>query len=110
MRSVTSPGFSALQKRIPTRMESSEASTVFIRRRKSAVCVDRQWQAQGETVAESHSHSSLDYFNGMFLPGFLWPIILICLVHSLYLVYLRILLCNRMCLLAKMDSSAEGYG
>ena len=36
---------------------------------------------------------SLNYFCGLFLPGFLWPIILICLVHSSYLVYLRILPC-----------------
>ena len=36
-----SPGPSALQKRIPTKMESSETSKVFIRREKSTVHVDR---------------------------------------------------------------------
>ena len=34
---------------------------------------------------------SLNYFYGAFLPGFLWPIILTCLVNSPYLVYFRIL-------------------
>ena len=32
-------------------------------------------------------------FYGAFLPSFLWPLILICLVHSPSLVYLRILPC-----------------
>ena len=47
-------------------------------------------QTQGERGAESQPHGSLNYFYGTFLPGFLWPVILICLVHCLYLVYLRI--------------------
>lgn len=42
------------------------------------------------------------------LPGFLWPIVLLCLVLSLYLVYLRVLPCVH--LLAKMDSREEAYG
>ena len=37
------------------------------------------------------NHSSLNDFYGTFLPGFLWPIILIYLVLNPYLVYLRIL-------------------
>ena len=58
-------------------------------------------------VAESHPHGSLNYVYGVFLPGFLCPIILICLVHSLYLVYLRILPCVRTRLLAKMDPTEK---
>ena len=36
--------------------------------------------------------------------------ILLCLVLSPYLVYLRVLACVRAHLLAKMDSSEEAYG
>ena len=35
---------------------------------------------------ELRSHGSLNYFLGAFLPGFIWPVILICLVLSLYSV------------------------
>ena len=45
-----------------------------------------------ETESESHLHGSLNYFYGTFHLVFLWLIILICLVHSPHLVYLRILL------------------
>ena len=38
---------------------------------------------------------------GAFLPGFLWPIILLCLVLSLYLVYFRVLPSVRACLVAQ---------
>ena len=31
-------------------------------------------------------------------------------LFTVYLVYLSILLCDSMCLLANMDPSAEGYG
>ena len=79
-------------------------------KRVQCVWTDTQADSGRETVAELHPHSILNYFNGMLLLVFLWPIILICLVHSLYLVYLRILLCDSMCLLANMDPSAEGYG
>ena len=47
---------------------------------------------------------------GAFIPGFLWLFILICLVQSPYLVYLRILPCVYMPLLAKVDSSEEECG
>ena len=40
----------------------------------------------------------------------LWPIILICLILSLYLVYLRISPRVRAHLLAKMGSTEEAYG
>ena len=46
---------------------------------------------------------------GAFLPGCLWPVILLCLVLSPYLVYLRILSCVCTHLSAKMDSSKETY-
>ena len=63
-----------------------------------------------ETESESHLHGSLNYFYGTFHLVFLWLIILICLVHSSYLMYLRILPCVRTQLLAKMDSTTKAYG
>ena len=68
--------------------ESSETSKLF-NRKKSTVCVDRY--TSGLRVTASHPHYSLNYFYGTFLPDFLWPVILICLVHSPYLVNLKIL-------------------
>ena len=59
---------------------------------------------------ELRPHGTLKHFYGAFLLGFLWPITLLCLVLSLYLVYLRVLPCVHMHLLAKMDSSEEAYG
>ena len=41
---------------------------------------------------------------GAFLPGFLWPVIVICLLHSPYLVYLGIPPCGHLHLFTKMDS------
>ena len=82
-------GPSILQERISTKMESSETSKVFIKREKSIVCVERHTGRFRKRVAESHG--SLNYFYEVFLLGFLWPIILVCLVLSPYLVYLRIL-------------------
>ena len=71
-----SPGPSALQKRIPTKMESSETSKVFIKREKiRTVCVDRYMGRLRRRVPESHSHSGLNYFHRAFLLGFFWPII-----------------------------------
>ena len=63
-----------------------------------------------DSERESHPRDSLNHLYGVFLLGFLWPIISICLVLSLYLVYLRIL--PRVCahLSAKMDSREEVYG
>ena len=71
-----SPGPSALQKRIPTKMETSETSEVFIKREKiRTVCVDRCTGRLRRRVPESHSHSGLNYFYRAFLLGFLWPVI-----------------------------------
>ena len=50
---------------------------------------------------------SLNYLYGVFLLGFLWPVILICLVHSPYLADLKIFECVHTHLLAKVDSTAE---
>ena len=52
---------------------------------------------------------SLNHVYGLFLPVFLWPIILIYLVHSLYLVYLKILPCVCMHLFAKVSGYNAGY-
>ena len=75
-------------KRIPARTESSETSTVFIRKKKkqSTVLV----RVGSERVAPSWQFKSLIWGISS---GFLWPIILICLVQSPYLVYLRVLPC-----------------
>ena len=59
-------------------------------------------------VPELNPPSSLCHLFGVFLPVFLWPIILMCLVHSSYLVYLRILPCMCTHLLAKMGSTTYG--
>ena len=61
-------------------------------------------------ILESHLCSSLNYLYGAFLLGFLWPLSLICLVQSPYLVYLRIPPCVHMHLLAKKDSTEEVCG
>lgn len=45
---------------------------------------------------------------GAFLPGLLWPILLL-LVMNQYLVFLRILPLVHVHLLPKMDSSKEAY-
>ena len=58
---------------------------------------------------QSCPYSSLNNLYGAFLPGFLWSIILLCLVLSQYLVYLRALPHVHAHLLAKMDFSKEAY-
>ena len=75
----------------------------------STVCVDRH-TGRLQRVAESHPHGSMNYFYGVISSGFFWPVILICLVHSLYLVYLRILPCMSTHLLAKMTSTKKADG
>ena len=61
-------------------------------------------------VPELHPRGSVNYVCGAFLLVFLRPIILICLVHSLYLVYLRILSCVRMHLSVKTDATEKLSG
>ena len=93
-------------------MESSEASKVVMKRRKSAVRVGRHTgRLRGQVPGLlSQSRGSLSNFYGALLPGFLWPIILTCLVHSSYLVHVRILPCVRTSLLAKMDPTLKVSG
>ena len=59
---------------------------------------------------ESYPRGSLNHLYGALLLGFLWPIVLLCLVLSPYLVHLRLLPCVRLHLLATMNSSEEAYG
>ena len=103
------PGSSALQKRTSTKTESGEAS-IYQEEKVQCVWIDTWADSGRERAAESCPRGSLSYFYGLFLLGLLWPIILICLVHSPYLVYLRILPGVCVHLLAKMDSTAEACG
>ena len=59
---------------------------------------------------ELHPRDTLNHLHGVILLGFLWPVILLCLVLNPYLVYLRILPCVRMHLVAKMDASKRLVG
>ena len=90
----------ALQKSIPTKTESSSTSKVFIRREKSTVSVSRHTGRPREL----RPRGSLNHFYGAFFPDFLWAVILLCLIQNPYLVYLRVLPCVRVHLLARMDS------
>ena len=67
---------------------------------------DRQTDRQRKL----HPCGSLNLFLGAFLPSSLWPIILVGLVQSPYLIYLRILPCESTHLLAKLDSTNKAYG
>ena len=88
----------ALQKIIYTKRESSEASKALEGKRLQYLWIDYGQTVHEHTLRlpELHLHSSLNHLYGAFLPGFLWPIILICLVHTPCLVYLRIFPCVRM--------------
>ena len=66
--------------------------------------------SHGRAQRESRLHGSLNHFYGAFLLGFLWSIILLCLVLSPYLIHLRVLPCAHVHLLAMMDSNEEAYG
>ena len=88
-----------LQKRIPPKSGSSGQSEVLITREEQVQCV---WiDTRADSGRESCSLGSLNHFYEVFLPGFLQTIILIRLVHSPCFVYLRILLCMRIPLLAR---------
>ena len=100
------PGPLAWQNRIPTKVESSETSKVFIKRKK-VVCVDRHTGRLG--VPALHPRGSLNYVYGVFQMGFPLTSRLICLVHSPHLVDLRILPCVHMCLLTKTDFTEKVY-
>ena len=64
-----SPGPSAIQKRIPTKTDSSEISEVFVKRKKSTVHVDRHTGELRERVSELHPWGSFSYFSDIFLPS-----------------------------------------
>lgn len=94
------------RQRILTKTESRETSKVFIGREEySTVC----GQTQRETVTKSHPCGRLNHLHGAFLLGFFLSGLLICLIQSPYLVYLRILPCVCKHLLEKMDSTKEAY-
>ena len=67
------------------------------------------WE-NSEKVPESCPQGSLSYFYGTFLPVFLCPVILICLVHSPYLEYFRIFPCVCAHLLPKVDLPKRATG
>ena len=94
---------------IPTKTESSETSKVFIRGKRGAVRVDRHMDGlRGRVLSRALVAVSITCMGALLL-GSLWPIILICLVQSLYLIYLRILPCVCTHLLAQVDSTAKAY-
>ena len=63
-----------------------------------------------DSERELHTHGSLNHLCVAFLSGFHWPVILICLVQSPDLVYLRILPCMPTHLLDVMESTKKPYG
>ena len=115
---VSDKGFGplVLQKEASTKTESSEASKVCVcvcvKRVKNTACVDRHTSRLRQRIPELRLSGSLNHLYGAFLLVFLWSVILICLVHCPYLVYLSILPCVNTHLLAKMDPNANvsGYG
>ena len=85
---MTRPGpITSIEMSFHVDTESSDTSTVFIGG-KRYMWIDTRGRTQ-KTVP-------LWWFESLIwalLPGFLWPIVLLCLVLSLYLVYLRVLPC-----------------
>ena len=71
------------------------------------VQLSHPYMTTGKTIALT---SGLNYFNGAFLLGFLWPILLICLVPSPCFDYLRILPYVHTHLLTKMDFTQKAPG
>ena len=66
-------------------------------------------RAKSGRVTEAQPRGSLNYFYGPFLLDFLWPIMLVCLVPSPCLIYLRILPCVHESL-RQHGFSVEAYG
>ena len=103
------PGSSALQRRIPTKMQSRETSTVFIRGEKVQYMRTDTWEdSERESLWVAPSWQFELLLWGI-SSGFPLAVILIWLVLRLYLVYLRSLPYVHVHLLAKMDSSKETY-
>ena len=63
----------------------------------------------GKTYGLNHLHE-LSHLYGLFLVGFLWPVVLLCQVLSSCLVHVRVLPHVPTHLLAKKDSSKEACG
>ena len=82
----------------------------LLRGKKSTVHVDRHTGRLRRRDPESRPSGSLNHLYEAFLLVFLWPIILISLGHSPYLVYLRILPIVCAHLLAKMEPTAKVCG
>ena len=74
------PGLWLWRKEFPQRWKV--VKQVFIGRKKYSTCGQTHGQTQRASpwFAESHPCGSVNYFYGTFLPSFLCPIILICLV------------------------------
>ena len=84
---------------------------VFIKREKSTLLVDKHVSKTQREHLWVAPWGSLNHFYGAFLPGFLWPVMMICwFTVCIYLAYLRILLCVSTHLLAKMHFTAKAYG
>ena len=98
------------RKEFPQRQKVVKQVKYLLKGKTSTARVHGRMGGFRERVAELCSHGSWHYFYGAFLPVFLWPIILICLVHDPYLVSLRIPPCVRMRLLAKMDFTKKASG
>ena len=73
-------------KEFPQRWKVVKQIKYLLKGKKSTIPVDRHTGR----LRELQPCSSLNYFHGVFHMGFLWPVILNCLVHSPYLVYLRL--------------------
>ena len=107
---VTDKGLQLCKKEFPQRWKVVKQVRCLLRgKRIQCMWIDPLADLGREWVTESHPCDGLNFFYGVFLMGFLWTI-LICLVHSPYLVYLRILLCEYTHLLAKMDFTEKASG
>ena len=97
------------RKGFPQRWKVVKQVKYLLGGKNSTVHVDRHKGRLREGVPESCPHGSFNYFYGAFLLGFLWPIILICLVHSPYLIHFKILPCVHTHLLDKTDFTEKAY-
>ena len=88
---------------------------VFFKRVKNTAYVDRHTSRLRQRIPELRLSGSLNQLYGAFLLVFLWSVILICLAHSPYSVYLRILPClcihliDRLILLQRCVGRASLY-
>ena len=71
---------------------------------------DTWTDSEGESLSSACLHGGLNHIHGAFLLVFIWRVILICLAHNPCLIYLRILSCVCLHLLAKMDFTRKSSG